>query len=122
LDRALRVQVSGTSDVNEVRLEVWRDGLNVTSKEQGLGSIQVEDLENDVVYELRAFSIDVVGNVSETATTAEGTPTKTFGFYEKYRLSGGQETGGCGATGGGLAGSAMLAVLGFWLSSRRNRS
>jgi uncharacterized protein (TIGR03382 family) len=122
LDRALRVQVSGSGDVNEVRLAVLLNGLEVTSKKQGPGSIQVENLENDVLYQLEAVSIDAVGNVSETAATAEGTPTKTFGFYEKYRLSGGQETGGCGATGGGLAGSAMLAVLGFWLSSRRNRS
>jgi uncharacterized protein (TIGR03382 family) len=122
LDQALRVQVEGTTDVNLVRLEVWLGEDRVTSKEQGPGSIQVEDLENDVLYQLRAYAIDAAGNVSETAATAEGTPTKTFGFYEKYRLAGGQETGGCGATGGGLAGGAMLAVLGFWLSSRRNRS
>jgi uncharacterized protein (TIGR03382 family) len=122
LDQALRVQVEGDNDVNQVRLVVLRDGSEVTRKTQGPGSIQVEDLENDVLYQLEAYAIDAAGNVSETAATAEGTPTKTFGFYEKYRLSGGLETGGCGATGGGLAGGAMLAVLGFWLSSRRNRS
>ncbi len=122
LDQALRVQVTGTSDVNQVRLVVLRDGAEVTRRTQGPGSIQVEDLENEVTYQLEAYAIDAAGNVSETAATAEGTPIKTLGFYEKYRQSGGTETGGCGATGGGLAGSAMLAVLGFWLSSRRNRS
>jgi len=122
LDQALRVQVTGTTDVNQVRLVVLRDGLEVTRKTQGTGSIQVEQLENEVTYQLEAYAIDAAGNVSATAATAEGTPTKTLGFYEKYRQSGGTETGGCGATGGGLAGSAMLAVLGFWLSSRRNRS
>jgi len=124
LDRALRVEVSGTSDINQVRLVVLREGAEVTRKTQGLsvGPIQVEDLENEVTYQLEAYGIDAAGNESPTPSTAEGTPTKTLGFYEKYRLSGGQETGGCGATGGGLAGSAMLAVLGFWLSSRRNRS
>lgn len=124
LDEALRVEVSGASDVNQVRLVVLRDGAEVTRKTQGLdvGPIQVEDLENEVTYQLEAYGIDAAGNESPTASTAEGTPIKTLGFYEKYRQSGGKETGGCGATGGGLAGSAMLAVLGFWLSSRRNRS
>jgi uncharacterized protein (TIGR03382 family) len=122
LDQALRVQITGAIDVNQVRLVVLRDGLEVTRKTQGPGSIQVENLTNEVTYQLEAYAIDAAGNVSATAATAEGTPIKTLGFYEKYRQSGGTETGGCGATGGGLAGSAMLAVLGFWLSSRRNRS
>ncbi|HEX8821610.1 MAG TPA: MXAN_2561 family MXYO-CTERM-anchored protein [Archangium sp.] len=122
LDKALRVEVAGTSDVNEVRLVALRDGNVVSQQTRGPGSIQVEGLENEVTYQLEAYAIDAAGNESSSAATAEGTPIKTLGFYEKYREAGGKETGGCGATGGGLAGSAVLTALGFWLFSRRNRS
>jgi hypothetical protein len=126
LDRALRVEVSVPEDATRVRLEVLRlDGALVTNVEQTReqGSFTVRELQNNETYELRAYAIDASGNVSEAFATAQGTPIKTLGFYERYLELGGQETGGCGAAGGGgVAGGAVLAVLGFWLSSRRKRS
>ena len=89
---------------------------------RGGGAIQLEGLENNKTYELRAYATDEANNTSEPPTTANVTPIKTYGFLELYNENGGQETGGCGAVGGGVAGGAVLAVLGFWLSSRRKRS
>jgi uncharacterized protein (TIGR03382 family) len=124
LDEALRVTVDVPTGAVRVRLVVLRDGTQVASLEQTKeqGDFRVEDLQNNVEYALQAYAIDEAGNVSEEFDEAVGTPIKTLGFYEKYLEAGGKETGGCGATGGGVAGGAMLAVLGFWLSSRRKRS
>ncbi len=124
LDEALRVTVDAPEDATRARLVVLQGDTEVTSMEQTeeQGAFRVEDLQNNVTYTLRAYSIDEADNVSEEFDEAEGTPIKTLGFYEEYRKAGGKETGGCGATGGGVAGGAVLAVMGFWLSSRRKRS
>jgi uncharacterized protein (TIGR03382 family) len=83
---------------------------------------RVEGLENGVTYLITAKSIDAAGNESAASEAKQGTPVKTLGFYDAYIKAGGRESGGCDATGGGIAGGAMLAVLAFWLSSRRSRS
>jgi uncharacterized protein (TIGR03382 family) len=123
LDKSLQVQVTAPDDASELRLVVSRDGTEITSVRQGVDQsrITVKNLQNGVTYQLAAYAIDAAGNESVEAATAEGIPIKTVGFYEKYREAGGAETG-CGATGGGMAGGALLSVLGFWLFSRRNRS
>jgi hypothetical protein len=124
LDEALRVILEPPDDAAQVRVVVKREGAQVASETQGVdrGAVQVANLENGVTYQLEAYAIDAAGNVSSTFAAGEGTPNKTLGFYEKYREAGGSEMGGCGATGGGFAGGAVLAALGFWLFSRRNRS
>jgi hypothetical protein len=124
LDKALQVRIDAPDDATEVRLVVMQGETEITTQEQGVdqGPFEVKNLQNGVTYQLTAYSIDAAGNVSTDAATAEGSPIKTLGFYEKYRQEGGSETGGCGATGGGMAGGALLSVLGFWLFSRRNRS
>jgi uncharacterized protein (TIGR03382 family) len=124
LDKSLQVQVTAPDDASEVRLVVSRDGTLITSVRQGVDQsrITVKNLQNGVTYQLAAYAIDAAGNESTDAATAEGIPIKTLGFYEKYREANGAETGGCGATGGGMAGGALLSVLGFWLFSRRKRS
>ncbi|WNG35355.1 hypothetical protein F0U61_18025 [Archangium violaceum] len=124
LDQAIRVEVSAPDDANRVRVVVLRDDTEITSRTEGVdvGPIRVENLENEVTYQVRAYAIDEADNESEQFATGQGTPTRSLGFYEYYLEAGGTETGGCGATGGGLAGGAVLAVLGIWLSSRRNRS
>ncbi|HSP80540.1 MAG TPA: MXAN_2561 family MXYO-CTERM-anchored protein [Myxococcaceae bacterium] len=124
LDESLRVTVDAPEDATQVRLAVLQGDTEVTSVLQTVeqGAFRVEDLQNNVAYTLRAYSIDEAGNVSEAFDEAEGTPIKTLGFYEEYLRAQGKETGGCGAAGGGVAGGAVLAVLGFWLSSRRKRS
>ncbi|WP_375766462.1 hypothetical protein NR798_32895 [Archangium gephyra] len=123
LDKALRVKVDAPDDAAEVRVVAKLEGVEVSNQRQGVarGDVRVENLQNDVTYQLEAFAYDAAGNQSPASAAEEGTPTRTLGFYEQYRGAGGEETG-CGATGGGFAGGGMLAALGFWLFSRRNRS
>jgi hypothetical protein len=123
LDRALRVTVDAPDDAFEVRVVARLEGAEVSSQRQGVdrGAVRVENLRNNVTYQLEAYAFDEAGNQSPASAAGEGTPNRTLGFYEQYREAGGEETG-CGATGGGFAGGGMLAALGFWLFSRRNRS
>ena len=123
LDKALRVTVDAPEDAAQVRVVATLEGVEVSKKQQGVdvGAVRVENLQNDVTYQIEAYAIDAAGNQSPASAAGEGTPTRTLGFYERYREAGGEETG-CGATGGGFAGGGMLAALGFWLFSRRNRS
>lgn len=124
LDQAVVARVSEPSGTTRIDLVVSREGAEVTTVRQdvGKGDIRVENLENEVTYQLVAYAFDEAGNQSAPSATVDATPTKTNGFLEEYLNAKGQEMGGCGAAGGGVAGGAVLAVLGFWLSSRRNRS
>ncbi|MCY1015329.1 MXAN_2561 family MXYO-CTERM-anchored protein [Pyxidicoccus sp. MSG2] len=87
-----------------------------TTAVEGLANL--EGLENGVTYQVTARATDVAGN-STDSDPSTGTPVKSNGFFQAYVGAGGQETGGCGAAGGGLAGGAVLAALGFWLSRRK---
>lgn len=126
LDEALSVRVSTPTDANELKLTIVRaDGTGSSrslrqSVDQPL--FRVENLENNVPYTLTATAIDAASNESAASASATGTPIFTKGFFDQYVTAGGQEMGGCGAAAGGLTGGWVLAVLGFWLSSRRNRS
>jgi uncharacterized protein (TIGR03382 family) len=125
LDKALSVRVSTPTDASQLRLTVTRaDGTGSQTITQSVDQplFRVEDLENNVTYTLTATALDVADNESAASDPAEGTPILTRGFFDRYVEAGGQETGGCGAAAGGLTGGWVLAVLGFWLSSRRNRS
>lgn len=124
LDGAVTAKVSEPADTVTLRLVVSQGETEVKTVTQdvGKGALKVTGLENEVTYTLVAYAIDDAGNVSAASEPKEATPLKTNGFLEEYLNAGGQETGGCGAAGGGVAGGAVLAVLGFWLSSRRNRS
>jgi hypothetical protein len=125
LDKALSVRVSTSDDTSRVKLLVARaDGTGsrevIQSVDQPL--FRVENLENGVPYKLTATALDAVSNESAPSDEQTGTPIFTRGFFDRYVEAGGQEMGGCGAAAGSLAGGWVLAVLGFWLSSRRNRS
>ncbi|MGZ3458618.1 MAG: MXAN_2561 family MXYO-CTERM-anchored protein [Archangium sp.] len=124
LDEALEISFSAPSDAAKVRLVALSGGVQVTQNTQRveLGPVKLGGLENGVTYELQLYAIDAADNESDAFATGEGTPVKTLGFYEKYREAGGSEMGGCNAAGGGLAGGSVLAALGLWLFSRRNRS
>jgi hypothetical protein len=127
LDSALNARVADAGgDPNRFRVRVTRadTGAEVASITQSVDQdlFRVNGLENGVKYQVEAFALDEVGNVSAASGSQEATPVKTSGFYQRYTDAGGDETGGCNVAGGGLAGGAMLAALGFWLSSRRNRS
>jgi hypothetical protein len=127
LDSALNIRVAEAGgDPTEFRVRVTRadTGAEAASRTQSVDQdlFRVDGLENNVTYRVEAFARDEVGNESAASAAQEGTPVRTSGFYQAYVDAGGQETGGCNVAGGGLAGGAMLAALGFWLSSRRNRS
>jgi hypothetical protein len=127
LDQALNVRVNASGDdLSELLLEVRREaGAEPIARDSQTAEdpqFRVEGLENGVTYLVTAYAVDRAGNVSAASAAQEGTPERTFGFFDRYVEAKGAETGGCAATGGGLVGSALLAVVGFWLSSRRNRS
>jgi hypothetical protein len=124
-DSALGVTVSAEEDATILVTATLLDadggtGTVVASDEttavEGLANL--EGLENGVTYQVIARATDVAGN-STDSDPSEGTPILSNGFFAAYRGAGGQETGGCGAAGGGLAGGAVLAALGFWLSRRK---
>jgi uncharacterized protein (TIGR03382 family) len=124
LDKALSIRVGVPSDANRVRIVIMRaDGTGsrtfTQSSDQPL--FRVEGLENDVEYTITATALDAADNESAPSEAQTGTPIFTRGFFDRYVEANGQELGGCGAA-GSLTGGWVLAVLGFWLSSRRNRS
>ena len=82
-------------------------------------TFRMDGLENGVEYAVRAYAIDAAENQSDPSEPTNGRPVASRGFFEAYKDALGAETGGCGAAGGGIAGSAVLAVLGFWLSRRK---
>jgi hypothetical protein len=127
-DSALGVTVSGESDSTIVvtAYPLAEDGTvgEAASSDETTstdGVAELANLQNGVTYRLTAVATDASGNPSEASAPAEGTPVASNGFLGGYLEEGGAENGGCGAAGGGLAGSAVLAALGFWLS-RRKRS
>ena len=95
-------------------------GRSTQSVDQPL--FRVENLENNVTYTLTATALDVAENESAASEAARGHAHPHPGLLRSVRRGEGQEMGGCGAAAGGLTGGWVLAVLGFWLSSRRNRS
>lgn len=124
-DSALSVTVSAEADSTVVvtARPLDADGgvgdvvaSDETSATEGLANLT--GLENGVTYQLIAKATDVADNSTESDPTT-GTPVKSDGFYEDYLGKGGHETGGCGAAGGGIAGGAVLAALGFWISRRK---
>lgn len=125
LDKALSVRVEAPSDASRLRVRAERaDGTGSRTLEQSADQtlFRVDGLENGVTYRVTATAKDSADNESAASEAKEGTPVLTLGFFDRYVDAGGQETGGCGAAGAGFAGGWVLAVLGFWLSSRRNRS
>jgi len=85
----------------------------------GEGTAELTGLQNGVTYQVIAVATDQSENESEPSEPGEGTPVASKGLLQEYINANGQETGGCGATGGGIAGGAVLAALGFWLSRRK---
>jgi hypothetical protein len=125
LDKALSVRVGAPEGASQLKLQIVRaDGTGARTLTQSVDQtlFRVEDLENGVTYSVTATAVDAADNESAPSEAQTGTPVVTRGFFDRYVEAGGQEMGGCGAAAGGLAGGWVLAILGFWLSSRRNRS
>jgi len=125
LDKALSIRVDAPDDASEVKVTVARvegEGSRTVTQSADQTLFRVEGLENNVTYRVTAVAVDEADNESASSEALEGMPIPTKGFFDRYVEANGQEMGGCGAAGMGLAGGWVLAVLGFWLSSRRNRS
>ncbi|QSQ16657.1 MXAN_2561 family MXYO-CTERM-anchored protein [Myxococcus landrumensis] len=135
LDSALSVSVTTTSDMARLKVEVVEltlgddagtgtPGAVVRSKEQVTPNnvFRMDGLENGKTYGVRVIAFDKAGNESPASALVTGAPIASNGFFDEYVDAGGQETGGCGAGGGGLAVGAAMAALGFWLTSRRKQS
>jgi len=136
LDSALSVSVTVPGDTSQMKVQVVElvqggdDGGTVTAGEEKVSKTQTTDntvfrmegLENGKLYGVFAYAIDKAGNQSLASPLATGEPIPSDGFFAAYREAGGQETGGCGAGGGGLALGAVVAALGFWMMSRRKLS
>ncbi len=125
LDKALSVRVDPPDDANRVKVTAERvDGGGSRTIEQSAEQtlFRIEGLENNVTYRVTARALDSADNESDASEPVEGTPIFTRGFFDRYVEAGGSEQGGCGAAGAGVAGGWVLVALGFWLSSRRNRS
>ncbi len=125
-DSALGVTVEGEEDstIRVAARVVNADGTignEVASDEttSADGTATLEGLVNGTKYSVVATATDESDNTSVDSEAVEGTPVKSSGFFEEYVGAEGKETGGCGAAGGGIAGGAVLAALGFWLSRRK---
>jgi hypothetical protein len=125
LDGALSVRLDIPTDANRATVHIEKmDGTAGQDLTQSSGQtlFRIENLENNVTYRVTAISLDAAGNESAASEAQEGTPIHTKGFLDHYDEAKGQEMGGCGVALGSLTGGWVLVVLGFWLSSRRNRS
>lgn len=84
------------------------------------GIAEIRNVENGVAYTLTAVARDAAGNESQPSVEVLSTPQPTKGFLDAYDAAGGEETGGCTASGGGLVAVALLAVAGA-LRARNGR-
>jgi len=125
LDSSLSVRVTSTeTDLATYTVKAAEPESGFSRSEESAASssttVVVDGLTNDTEYEVTATATDKVGNVSDPSEVALGVPITTFGAWEKYKDSGGQERGGCGAAGSGMA---LLSILGValirWFSGRR---
>ncbi|RKH52205.1 hypothetical protein D7X55_06780 [Corallococcus sp. AB049A] len=118
---------AGTDDggaglVGSLALEGTAGPVTRVDKASGEGNVVITGLTNGVTYRLQAIIRDAAGNESPASASVDATPVKSNGLFDAYVEGGGEERGGCAATGGGIAGGAVLAALGIWLSSRRKVS
>jgi len=70
-------------------------------------SARIEDLKNDVLYEVFVRAQDEVGNESADSPHITAAPVPVRDFFDLYREAGGSETGGCASAG---PSGALLAL------------
>jgi hypothetical protein len=126
-DSALTVEVSTTSDVITVHVQVREAGtgdfVNALDFNASAGRGKVEGLTNGTLYEVRVVGEDAAGNLSDPSGIVQGTPVKSDGFYATYRREGGADLGGCGDIAGGRMDWRLLLIgLGFLPLLWRKRS
>ncbi|MCI0573933.1 MAG: fibronectin type III domain-containing protein, partial [Myxococcaceae bacterium] len=121
LDQELRVTVDAESNVGvrvEQRIAGTTDWTVVRTLGTDVRTLQITNLQNGTSYEVQAIAIDAAGNESAASGIASGTPIQTLGFWGAYKEAGGQQVGGCTATGAMLTPLGILAVL--FLRRRRS--
>jgi hypothetical protein len=122
LDRALKLNVSASSDTAEILPFVREQGaMEFQARPRvtlgGSKEVTVDGLLNGTTYDVKLQAVDGAGNISVDSELAAGTPRRVIGFWGAYRDAGGREMGGCHSTG------ALLApLLALFALSRRRRS
>jgi uncharacterized protein (TIGR03382 family) len=83
--------------------------------------IEINGLVNGTTYLVRGYAFDEVDNRSSASDPPQtGTPEATDGFWGRYKQAGGDDLGGCSATGIGLPSAIFgLAVLAALVRRRR---
>jgi uncharacterized protein (TIGR03382 family) len=82
--------------------------------------IQINGLVNGTTYLVRGYAFDQVDNRSSASDPQTGTPEAVDGFWARYKQAGGDDLGGCSATGIGLPSAIFgLAVLAALVRRRR---
>jgi uncharacterized protein (TIGR03382 family) len=84
--------------------------------------VKVSGLVNGVTYDVETKAEDgagTPGNFSDPSNILQGTPVASYGFFDKYKQLGGEDTGGCASVPGGLILLAAPALWVAWLMRRR---
>lgn len=77
-------------------------------------------LINDTTYAVRGFAVDEANNISQASAIETATPLAADGFWATYKKEGGEELGGCNASGAAVPSAIAAAVaLGVFLRRRR---
>jgi uncharacterized protein (TIGR03382 family) len=82
-------------------------------------AITISNLVNGTTYLVRGYSKDEAGNLSAPSDPVAAQPVVTNGFFGNYMADGGQEKGGCAATGGAPSALGLVSLLLVTLARRR---
>ena len=89
----------------------------------GPGSVQVQNLSNEVTYDFYVVAIDPQANPSQPVFIGSATPGLEEDLWERYKRSGGSGEGGCSLAASSPSMWLLLAAgLAWLLRSRRGRS
>ncbi len=122
-DEALHVEWSWSderpSDLASVLVLYREEGSTAEPREKSAArtasGTRIDGLQNGVMYEIWVRAIDEVGNVGDDSDRVTEAPQPTVGFWELYREAGGEEIGGCSASGISSGGFTLAMGLVFSL-------
>ena len=128
-DSALTVRAT-TNDADTVHIHVdirvadagTNFSLDVGDFTPDQTGVRVSGLVNGVTYDVQTRAEDAAGtpgNFSDPSNILQGTPVASYGFFDKYKQLGGEDTGGCASVPGGLILLAAPALWVAWLMRRR---
>jgi uncharacterized protein (TIGR03382 family) len=82
-------------------------------------AVTISNLVNGTTYLVRGYSKDEASNLSPPSDPVAAQPVLTNGFFSNYIADGGQDKGGCAATGGAPSVFGLVALLLVTLARRR---